>query len=106
MSDLSGSKLDPILQLLVVGVFNAKWKSGDDPNDFGQPFVGPESAYRFEHIEEKLDWVSCSFISHMSLQSQEWAKSDLHPIMKVYMKSGTNVLIFAFIVCISHVMIV
>ena len=105
-SDLSGTNLEPLSKPLVVGRFNARWKSNDDPTNYGQALVGLQSAYLVEYIETKLKWLSCLFISHFDLKSQEWAKNDLHPLMKVYMKSGTNVLIFAFIFCILHVIIV
>ena len=79
---------------------------GEDPNNFGKNFVGHDTHCPFEYVQEKLEYLSCLYLSHKGLESHEWAKTDLHPIMNGYMESGTNMLIFGFIVCILHVIIV
>ena len=105
-SDLLGTNLDPLLKPLVVGGFSARWKSNDDRHNYGQALVGLQSSYPAKPIETEIKWLSCLFLSHFDLKSQEWAKNNLYPLTKVYMKSGTNVLIFALIFCILHVIII
>ena len=98
MSDLSGSNLHHILKKLVVGGYNARWKKGDDPNNFGEKIFDHDNLCPFEYVQEKLDYISCLFLSYTGLETHEWAKNDLHPIMHDYKESGKNLVRCVFIV--------
>ena len=89
-----------------MGGFNARWKKGDDPNNFGEKISNHDDLCSFEYAQEKLDSMSCLFLSHTALETHEWAKNDLHPIMHDYKESGKNLVRCVFIVLIWRVIIV
>ena len=95
-TDLSQSKLHPILKNLVIDGFTATWKTDDDPNNYGRKLVGPDYCYPVEHVETILDNAGRLFLTHPMMFKEEWVKDDLDPVMKKYMESGTYVFLQHF----------
>ena len=99
VSDLSPRKLHSILKQLIVGGFTAVWKTGEDPDNCGEKVFGHDDYYPFEYVQEFLDYMSCLYLSHTKLETdQAWAKNDLHPVMHYYKESGKNLVRCVFIV--------
>ena len=90
-TDLSKSKLHPILKNLVIDGFTATWKTDDDPNNYGRKLVGPDYCYPVEHVETILDNAGRLYLTHPMMLKEEWVKDDLDPVMNKYMESGTYV---------------
>ena len=90
MSDWSGSNLHPILKKLLVGGYNARWKKGEDPKKFGEKIFDHDNLCPFKYAQEKLDYMSCLYLSHSVLEIHEWAKNDLHRVMHDYKESSKN----------------
>ena len=93
VSDLSQRNLPSLLKKLIVGAFTAAWKPGDDVDDCGVKVFSHDEFHPFEHVVEYLDYISCLFLSYTKLETdQEWAKDDLHPVMRTYKDSGKNMI--------------
>ena len=75
---------------LAIEGFTVTWKTDDDPNNYGRKLVGPDYCYPVEYVETILKNAGRLYLSHPLLLKEEWAKDDIDPIMKRYMKSGTH----------------
>ena len=87
--------------------FIAAWKTGEDPDNCGEKVFGHDDSCPFEYVQEFLDYISCLYLSHTKLETnQEWAKNDLHPVMRTYKESGKNLIRCVLIVFNWRVIIV
>ena len=102
VSDLSQSKFSKIMKELIFGAFEANWKKGDDPNDFGNQVFRPDENLELEYVEEHLRWVSCLYLTHPTMKAgQDWVEKDLHPTMGIYSASGKNAISYEIFLCLT-----
>ena len=100
VSDLSRSEVSNDMKELVFGAFDANWKGGEDPNNFGNPVFGHDKNLPFPYVDEYLGWLSCLYLTHPAMkEGQDWVEKDLHPKMAVYSDSGKNASSCEIILC-------
>ena len=106
VSDLSRSEVSNDMKQLVFGAFDANWKGGEDPNNFGNTVFGHDEKLKFQYVDEYLGWLSCLYLYHPAMKKgQDWVEKDLHPTMEIYSASGKNAISYEIFLCLTVVLL-
>ena len=89
-SDLKRTKLHPMLKMLIVDAFVAKWKKDDDPNGSGRKMYGPDNVHSVELIETILDNAAHLEIVNQQKKVETITWFDSPDSMRIFITSSNS----------------